>query len=176
MPIPHNENTPERNISNAKNNTVGAHAPSNPDPQRQLQQQQPAQLPAPNSTKTDTSTTPSTAKIVIRIQIDGHGRLSRSYDKSTLNTRTTSARFFAWFAQETGHTCSGKLRFDFKDALPAKSSVIAAGNDDHFDLMVCDIRRKFERAKEYAPDLNEFCIVVTDPLWDSDDEDGDGDG
>jgi hypothetical protein len=174
--ISHNENTPERNISNASNNTVGADAPSNPNPQRQLQEHQPAQLTAPNDTKTNTSTTPSTAKIVIRIQIDGHGRLSRSYDKSTLNTRTTSARFFAWFAEETGHMCSGKLRFDFKDALPAKSSVIAAGNDDHFDLMVCDIKRKFERAKEYTPDMNEFCIVVTDPLWYSGDEDEDGDG
>jgi hypothetical protein len=139
----------------------------NPDPQHQPQQQ-PAQVPAPNSTKTDNSH--PTAKIVIRIQIDGHGRLSRCYDKSTLNTRITSARFFAWFAKETGHTCSGKLRFDFKDALPAKSSVIEAGNDDHFDLMVCDIKRKFERAKNFAPDLNEFCIVVTDPLWDSGDE------
>lgn len=170
MPIPHKKTTPERNVPNSNNNIAEAHAPSNPDPQRQSQQQ-PAQVPAPNSTKTDNSH--STAKIVIRIQIDGHGRLSRSYDKSTLNTRVTSARFFAWFAQETGHTCSGRLRFDFKDALPAKSSVIEAGNDDHFDLMVCDIKRKFERAKNFAPDLSEFCIVVTDPLWDSGDEDDD---
>jgi hypothetical protein len=169
-PIPHKKTTPERNVPNSNNNIVEAHAPSNPDPQRQSQQQ-PAQVLAPNSTKTDNSH--STAKIVIRIQIDGHGRLSRSYDKSTLNTRITSARFFAWFAQETGHTCSGKLRFDFKDALPAKSSVIEAGNDDHFDLMVCDIKRKFERAKNFAPDLNEFCIVVTDPLWDSSDDSDD---
>jgi hypothetical protein len=167
MPTPNKKTTPERNVPNSNNNIVEAHTLSNPDPQRQSQQQ-PAQVPALNNTKTDNSH--STAKIVIRIQIDGHGRLSRSYDKSTLNTRITSARFFAWFAQETGHTCSSKLRFDFKDALPAKSSVIEADNDDHFDLMVCDIKRKFERAKNFAPDLNEFCIVVTDPLWDSGDE------
>jgi hypothetical protein len=60
--------------------------------------------------------------------------------------------------------------------LPAKSSVIAAGNDDHFDFMVHDIKRKFDRAKEYVPDMNEFCIVVTDPQWDSCDEDEDEDG
>jgi hypothetical protein len=167
MPIPHKKTTPERNVPNSNNNIAEAHTLSNPDPQHQSQQQ-PAQVPTLNSTKTDNSH--PTAKIVIRIQIDGHGRLSRCYDKSTLNTRITSARFFAWFAKETGHTCSGKLRFDFKDALPAKSSVIEAGNDDHFDLMVCDIKRKFERAKNFAPDLNEFCIVVTDPLWDSGDE------
>ena len=167
MPVPNKKTTPKRNVPHSNNNIVEAHAPSNPDPQRQSQQQ-PAQLPAPNSTKSDNS--PSTAKIVIRIQIDGHGRLSRGYDNSTLNTRVTSARFFAWFAQETGHTRSGQLRFDFKDALPAKYSVIEAGNDDHFDLMVCDIKRKFERAKNLAPDMHEFCIVVTDPLWDSGDE------
>jgi hypothetical protein len=176
MPTPHNKNTPEGNISSSKDNMVEAHAPSNPDPQRQPQQQS-AQLPAPNCTKIDNNTASmaTTTKIVIRIQIDGHGRLSRSYDKSTLNTRITSSRFFAWFAQETGHTSSGKLRFDFKDALPAKSSVIVAGNGDHFDLMVHDIKRKFDRAKEYAPDMNEFCIVVTDPQWNSRDEDEDED-
>jgi hypothetical protein len=70
---------------------------------------------------------------------------------------------------------SGSLRFDFKDALPTKSSVIERGNGDHFDLMVYDIKRKFERAKEYAPDMNEFCIVVTDPEWYSGDEDEDED-
>ena len=76
---------------------------------------------------------------------------------------------------ETGHAPAGTLRFDFKDALPAKSSVVAAGNEDHFDLMVHDIKRKFDRAKEFAPDMNEFCIVVTDPQWDSGDEDEDED-
>jgi hypothetical protein len=49
--------------------------------------------------------------------------------------------------------------------VPAKSSVVAAGNDDHFDLMVGDIRRKVERAVEFVPGLKEFCIVVTDPRW-----------
>lgn len=170
MPIPHNKTTPESNVPNSNNKIAKAHPPSNPDLQRQPQQQ-PAQVPAPNNPNTDNSH--PTAKIVIRLQVDGHGRLSRSYDKSTLSTRITSTRFFAWFAQETGHTGFDKLRFDFKDALPAKTSVIEAGNDDHFDLMVCDIKRKFERAKNFAPDLNEFCIVVTDPLWNSDDEDDD---
>ncbi len=107
---------------------------------------------------------------MIRIQIDGHGRLSRSYDKSVLSTRVTSTKFFTWFAKETGHAGSTKLRFDFKDALPARASVIEAGNDDHFHLMVCDIKRKFDRAKNFTPDLIEFCVVVTDPLWDSGDE------
>ena len=146
----------------------------NPDPQRKPPQHS-AQRPAPPLTKPDAITS-ATANIVIRIQIDGHGHLSHSYDKSTLNARVTSARFFAWFAQETGRTSSGKLRFDFKDSLPARSSVIVVGNDDHFDLMVRDIRRKFERAKEFVPDLSEFCIVVTDPEWDSGDEDEDMEG
>jgi hypothetical protein len=49
--------------------------------------------------------------------------------------------------------------------VPAKTSVVAAGNDDHFDLMVGDIKRKVERAAEFMPGLKEFCIVVTDPAW-----------
>jgi hypothetical protein len=172
MTIP-NKNTPEGNITDSNDHLVVAHSTSNQNPQRQPQQQA-TELQTPSNTKIDNST-PSTAKIVIRIQIDGHGRLSRSYDKSVLNTRITNERFFTWFEHETGnYTCTDRLKFDFKDALPAaKSSVIARGNDDHFDLMVQDIKRKFERAKEYASDMNEFCIVVTDPEWDSSDEDGD---
>jgi hypothetical protein len=176
VPTPHVKTPQEGNIPNSNNNMMDAHAPPDPDPRRQPQHL-PAQNPAPTRSarpRTDAST-PSAAKIVVRVQIDGHGRLSRSYDKSALNTRTTNARFFAWFAQETGHAPAGTLRFDFKDALPAKSSVVAAGNEDHFDLMVHDIKRKFDRAKEFAPDMNEFCIVVTDPQWDSGDEDEDED-
>jgi hypothetical protein len=92
MPTPHNKTTLERNIPNS-NNVVEAYPPANSAPPRQPQQQT-AQLPASNLTKIDNNTT-STATIVIRIQIDGHGRLSSSYDKSALNTRITSARFFA---------------------------------------------------------------------------------
>jgi hypothetical protein len=113
------------------------------------------------------------AKITIRLQVDGFGRLSRSYDKSVLNSKVTNTKFFDWFAQETGHTGSRKLKFDFKDALPSKSSIIERDNEDHFDLMIHDIKRKFNHAKAYTPDLNEFGILVTDPMWDSGDEDED---
>lgn len=169
------KDTPERHFpnSNNNNNIVEAQASSNLNQQHQPQQP-PVQDVPPARAKPDNST-PSTAQISIRIQVDGQGRLSRRYDKSTLNPRITSSRFFAWFAQETGRAAPGKLRFDFKDALPAKSSVIAACNDDHFDLMVRDIRRKFERAVEFVPNMSEFCIVVTDPQWDSGEEDEDED-
>jgi hypothetical protein len=123
--------------------------------------------PQPPSSKT-----PS-AKIVIRIQVDGLGRLSRSYDKSVLNSKVNNAKFFEWFAQETGHTGSQKLKFDFKDALPSKSSIVERDNEDHFDLMIHDIKRKFNHAQAYTPDMNEFGILVTDPMWDSGDEDED---
>jgi hypothetical protein len=164
MPTPRQKTTPEGNIPNSNNNIV--HASSSPDPQ------QPTQTLPPHRSKTDTSKNNGISpppKIVLRIQIDSHGRLSHSYDKPPLHARTTSTQFFAWFARETGRTSPStspqKLRFDFKDAVPAKTSVVAAGNDDHFDLMVGDIKRKVERAAEFMPGLKEFCIVVTDPAW-----------
>jgi hypothetical protein len=170
MPIPPKKTTPKINLHSSNSNNGEAPAPLNLDPQRQSHQQQ-TQVVAPNSTELDNSHT--SAKIVVRIQIDGHGRLSRSYDKSTLSTRITCARFFAWFAEETGYSCSTRLRFNFKDAMPVECSTIETGNENHFTLMVRDIKRKLERAQKFAPDLNEFCIVVTDPLWDSGDESDD---
>jgi hypothetical protein len=68
------------------------------------------------------------------------------------------------------------LRFGFKDALPAKFSIIERGNEDHFELVIKDIKSKLERAEVIAPDMNEFCIVVTDPMWDSGKEDEEGEG
>jgi len=172
MTIPNKNNMPDGNITDFDDHLMATHATSNQNPQRQPQQQT-TELQTLNNNNIDNSNS-STAKIVIRIQTDGHGKLSRSYDKSVLNARTTSERFFTWFEHETGgFTCSGRLKFEFKDALPTKSSVIARDNDDHFELMVHDIKRKFERAKEYMPDMNEFCIVVTDPEWNSCDENGD---
>jgi hypothetical protein len=164
VPTPRQEAMPKEDVSNS--NMVEVHAHSSPDPK------QPTNPPPLHRSKVEINNNHDTAlppKIVLRIQIDCHGRLSHSYDKPPLHARTTSTKFFAWFARETGRTSPStspqKLRFDFKDAVPAKSSVVAAGNDDHFDLMVGDIRRKVERAVEFVPGLKEFCIVVTDPRW-----------
>jgi hypothetical protein len=168
-----NRNRPGSNIPESNNNLVEGDVTSNQNSQRQSQQQA-SQLYNPKGSKID-NINGSAAKIVIRIQIDGFGRLSSSYAKSVLNTRITNERFFTWFEQQTGRACCPKLRFDFKDALPAKSRTIERGNGDHFELMAEDIKRKFERAKVIAPDMNEFCIVVTDPNWGSGDEDEDED-
>jgi hypothetical protein len=121
------------------------------------------------------SPTPPTPKIVIRIQVSASGQLSNAYPHTVLSARTKCSKFFSWFEQETNRQCSGKLKFDFKDALPAKSSVVERSNEDHFELMVGDIKRKFARAVKLAPDLKEFCIVVTDPEWEEEREDADED-
>jgi hypothetical protein len=173
IPDLNNRNRPESNILEPNNNLGDAGVTSIQNSQRQSRQQA-SQLHNPKGTKIDNNNGP-TAKIVIRIQIDGLGRLSRSYDRSVLSTRITNEKFFAWFEQQTGRAYPPKLRFNFKDAPFAKPSTIERGNEDYFELMVKDIKKKFERAKVYTPDMNEFCIVVTDPMWDSGDEDEDED-
>jgi hypothetical protein len=173
IPDLNNRNKLEGSILESNNNLVQADVTSIQNSQRQPRQLV-SQLHNAEGTKFD-NINQNAAKIVIRIQIDGLGRLSRSYDKSVLNTSITNERFFTWFEQQTGRACSQKLKFNFKDAVSTKPSSIEKGNEDHFGLMVRDIKRKFKRAKVYTPDMNEFCIVVTDPMWDSGEEEDDDD-
>jgi hypothetical protein len=161
-PTPNPKPTPEESIPNSNKNMMQAHVPSNPNPQ------QSTQAPLPTNSNPSTKTTNSVSpppQICLRIQVDAAGHLSQRYEKSILHARTSQTQFFAWFARETGRAAPAKLRFDFKDAVPAKSSVVAAGNDDHFELMVGDLARKVARAVEFVPGLAEFCVVVTEPGW-----------
>jgi hypothetical protein len=146
-----------------------------PSQEAQLQpSQQPSGRQNQSNQQIASPTNPST-EIVIRLQVDGYGRFSRSYAKSILNPKIGNGRFFDWFALETGHKDPQKLRFNFKDALPPKSCVIERDQDDYFELMVHDIRRKFKHARERTPDMKEFAILVTDPTWHSDSEEEDDD-
>jgi hypothetical protein len=160
---PLNNATPTASIvRQAKTPWANSHSPQNQESKPTLQDA----LPSP---------TPPSPNIVIRIQVSASGQLSNAYPHTVLSHRTKCSKFFSWFEQETYRQCSGKLKFDFKDALPAKSSVVERSNEDHFELMVSDIKRKFVRAVKLAPDLKEFCVVVTDPEWEEEQEDADGD-
>ena len=113
-------------------------------------------------------------EIVVRLQRDGAGKVSDTYDKSVLRPNITTTEFFAWFASQTGRGGSEgppSLRFTFKDAMPIPtSSTIAQANEDHFNLMRKGIKAEFEKARKYTSKLKEFAILVTDPGWVSEEE------
>jgi hypothetical protein len=127
------------------------------------------QADAPQSRRSGSKQTAPAPDIVIRLQVDGTGRLSVPYEKSALRTKIIVTEFFAWFANQTGHGGSkgpSSLKFTFKDAMPLPtSSTITRDNEDHFNLLRKDIMTQFEKAKKYVPYLKEFAIVVTDPGW-----------
>ncbi|PVH75953.1 hypothetical protein DL98DRAFT_574723 [Cadophora sp. DSE1049] len=108
-------------------------------------------------------------EIIIRLQIDGIGKVSEPYDRAVLRARITTRDFFTWFVSETGRggrDTPSSLTFTFKDAMPAPiSSTIRQGNEDHFNLMKRDIQTQFEKANNLASGLKEFAIFVTDPNW-----------
>jgi hypothetical protein len=162
------------NISKAGKGSPDAPALASREAQLQSLQQL-SKLQKPNSEQ-GPSMTPATTEIVIRLQVNSCGVFSHSYDKSFLRPKNLdSGLFFDWFARETSRNPE-KLKFHFKDALPeAKSNIIERGQDDHFELMVKDIKRKFNRTRKYAPDMREFAILVTDPTWHSDNGDEDED-
>jgi len=164
--------------SHTNSSTAGTDSPMEfalPSQEAQLQPSQQLSRLQNKSSQQITSTTNSTTGIVIRLQVDGYGRFSRSYGKSVLNPKIANGKFFDWFALETGHKDPQQLRFDFKDALPPKSCVIERNQDDYFELMVNDIKRKFDHARARTPDMKEFAILVTDPTWHSDSEEEDDD-
>jgi hypothetical protein len=109
--------------------------------------------------------------IVVRLQKDGKGRFSPSYDKFVLRPKVTIAEFFPWFAKQTGYggmDGPNFLKFTFKDAMPVpKATEIARGNEDHFSYMRKDIKEQSEKARTFMPDLKEFVVLVTAPGWGS---------
>jgi hypothetical protein len=108
---------------------------------------------------------------VVRLQKDGKGRFSPSYDKSVLRPKVTIAEFFSWFAKQTGYggmEGPSLLKFTFKDAMPVpKATEIARCNEDHFSYMRRDIKEQREKARTFMPDFQEFVILVTAPGWGS---------
>jgi hypothetical protein len=133
-------------------------------------QQQHALLPRNMITSQASNSTPP-VDIVVRLQKDGKGRFSPSYDKSVLRPKVTIAEFFSWFAKQTGYggmEGPSLLKFTFKDAMPApKATGIARGNEDHFSYMRRDIKEQREKARTFMPDFQEFVILVTAPGWGS---------
>ncbi|RFU27675.1 hypothetical protein B7463_g8667, partial [Scytalidium lignicola] len=109
-------------------------------------------------------------EIVVLLQ-QSDGKLSQPYQKDVLHPRISSAEFFSWFGTYSGFGTSGipsELRFTFKDALPVpKTSLVARGNEDHFNYMRADIKRKCEKAKWFRPEIKEFVVLVTLPGWET---------
>jgi hypothetical protein len=107
----------------------------------------------------------SNVEISIRLQVDGAGKFSKSFDKSFLRPKLTTQDFFPWFTSQTGRDppC---LKFTFKDAMPnPKSTEVARGNEDHFTYMRRDIKVQCEKAKKFMPELRDFVVLVTVPGW-----------
>ncbi|KAH8812972.1 hypothetical protein F5884DRAFT_319526 [Xylogone sp. PMI_703] len=109
-------------------------------------------------------------EIVVLLQ-QADGKLSQPYPKDVLHPRISSSEFFSWFGARSGFGASSalpELQFTFKDALPVpKTSVVARGNEDHFNYMRADIKTKCERAKWFHPAIKEFVVLVTLPGWES---------
>ncbi|KAH8674368.1 hypothetical protein BGZ60DRAFT_526339 [Tricladium varicosporioides] len=110
-------------------------------------------------------------EITIRLQMNGAGKVSGCYNKWVLNV--TATYFFDWFAIKTGRSEGPlSLTFTFKDAMPTSTAcTITKANEDYFSLMKRDLKTQYKRAREYVPGLNEFCVLVTDPEWVSEEED-----
>jgi hypothetical protein len=106
--------------------------------------------------------------LVVRIQQNERGGFSCRYQGTILDQGVTSAYFFSWFAERTGyHDPLGpfELEFYFKDALPARTIVIARGNEAYFQSMQQAIPLSCEQTAAQMPDLFEFAILVRAPGW-----------
>ena len=57
------------------------------------------------------------------------------------------------------------MEFYFKDALPARTIVIARGNEAYFQSMQQAIPLSCEQTAAQMPDLFEFAILVRAPGW-----------
>jgi hypothetical protein len=128
----------------------------------QYAHQHASQFQDSGSPPNDSNIIPAT-EIVVRLQIDARGKLSNTYNKSVLNPKIKE--FFDWFAYKTAYADSRRLKFYFKDAWPPECSDIEQGQDNYFDLMKRDIKRKLEHARAFTPGMKEFTIVITDPEW-----------
>jgi hypothetical protein len=106
--------------------------------------------------------------VVVRIQQNERGGFSCRYQGTILDQGVTSAYFFSWFAERTGyHDPLGpfELEFYFKDAVPARTIVIARGNEAYFQSMQRAIPLACEQTAAQMPDLFEFAILVRAPGW-----------
>ncbi|KAH6675962.1 hypothetical protein B0J14DRAFT_692210 [Halenospora varia] len=113
-------------------------------------------------------------EITVRLQKNGAGKVSGCYNKWVLGPDITTTDFFAWFASETGRGGDEgppSLRFTFKDAMPTPTScTITKANEDHFNLIKRDLKTQYESAREFVPSLKEFCVLVADPGWVSEED------
>lgn len=113
----------------------------------------------------------NTAPEIIILLQQSDGRLSEPYSKDVIHPRISSVEFFSWFGTQSGfgtNCLPPELQFTFKDALPApKSSLVARGNEDHFNYMRSDIKSKCEKAKWFRPTMTEFAVLVTLPGWET---------
>lgn len=110
-----------------------------------------------------------TPEILLRLQMNGAGKLSDVYGKWALGPSVKVAEFFAWFASQTGRGGDEgppSLTFTLKDAAPCPmSSTMTQSNDDLFSSMKRDLLSQLDKTRSYVPNLNEFVVLVTDPGW-----------
>lgn len=111
--------------------------------------------------------------IVVRLQTDDIGRLSHPYDKFVLGHKYTVAKFFRWFTSETSFGDEEGplyLKFTFKDVMPVPMSrIIERSNQSHFDDFREDLVAEAERTNKFFPGRKEFCVVVSVPGWEAED-------
>ena len=121
------------------------------------------------NTQQNTGNTPHRPDIIIRLQKNTRGIFSSAYDRDVIYPRVTSAKFFAWFGDQTGYggpSGPAELKFTFVNALPEPIvNIIGMGNEGHFGYMRQDIKVQYEKALSYMPDMKEFTILVTAPNW-----------
>lgn len=102
--------------------------------------------------------------VVVRTEISGV--VGPRYDGRILAPGVSNAYFFAWYAMAVHHDDSRgppALEFHFQDALHARTTSIARGDEMHFDSMTRDIWPMFDQAIACTPQLPEFVILVREP-------------
>lgn len=132
-------------------------------------------------------------EVIFRLQISPSGKFSPPHPKTILRSKTTSTNFFRWFACLanyrslifTSHLTSpisftsdiqrnysgyreipDKLKFTLKDAMPGPSNmVVDRGNIDQFLKIRVDIKKQYDKAMEWCPEMREFEVLITVPGW-----------